>query len=100
MKVEKFTKHNKWKDFDFSEVESLQDKIIKEFQKKHEIWIEYTIRKFAYPKIRGEITDKKLKRRGIKLKQWNGFVNITYWITQNEKQIGESFTTNFMKAYT
>lgn len=49
------------------------------------------IRKFAMPKIRGEITAKKIKQRGIILNNCHGLVNSTYWITQKGKEIGERF---------
>ena len=98
MKAIQFTKNNTWKDFDFSEIQSLQETIIKDISKKHEIWIEETIRKFAYPKIRGKITAKKLKQRNIVLNNCPGFVNATYWITQDGKQIGDRFVIKFIKS--
>lgn len=96
MKAVKFTKNNKWKDLDFSQIESVHDRMIKDFSKKVETWTERTVRKFAYPKIRGQITAKKLKQRSIVLNHCPGFVNVTYWITQDGKQIGDRFVIKFI----
>ena len=64
------------------------DSLCKDMIKKQDNIFEKTLREFAIPSIKGEITRGKIKWRGIKIIQQNKGFKIIKYLIQRGKQIG------------
>lgn len=70
------------------EINDILSKMYSEHQHKENEIFQYSLRVYAVPEIKGELTKGKLKWRGIRLCQMNkGFEGYERWLEQRGKQI-------------
>ncbi len=75
----------------------LTTQIIDQVAKQQNDLLEYSVRNFAVPPVKGEITKGKIQWRGISLIQ-NGaaeYGKIEKWLEQRGKRISPIITINF-----
>lgn len=62
-----------------------------------ENWLKQTLEQFAQPKIKGKMTRGKLRWRGIRFNEQNTCNHKRkYWLTQRNKQIGETLIIDML----
>jgi len=84
-------------------IETMQDnlteiyqKMVKQILQEEEKIFTKSLRHFAEPPIKGEITRGKIIWRGIKLVRQRTMTDYTSWLEQRGKQISPKVTANFV----